>query len=398
MVTIYTQAYNVEPYIEQCIKSVLSQTYRNFEWLLIENGSTDGTRAIIQKYEQLDDRIKVEYFEKNQTGFANDYIVQKARGEYIVKLDSDDWIDMDYLEVLLESLENEKADLAICGWMKYDEETGKEFFDKYQQLDGVYYIQDIKKLYVEMWSYTRNYWGKMLRKKIFDIVAGKMETMDARLKESGYFGGDTIFVLRYLEECKKMVFVNKRLYHYRVCAKNYAVNTTIGIDRVSGYVTLREIDREFLRKCKIDTKENQILVDISFWEYIGQLLKYVIQQNRATTQRLREVSEICADFRVRQIGRETYTSKVRTVLTPYIAWCYMNMEAGDSVYLKDMLILLEPSLFENISDAAYEWLLKNQILMSYIIMGEYVNAREYMKQISTGDNESIIAELLKGLT
>ena len=125
MVTIYTQAYNVEPYIEQCIKSVLSQTYRNFEWLLIENGSTDGTRAIIQKYEQLDDRIKVEYFEKNQTGFANDYIVQKARGEYIVKLDSDDWIDMDYLEVLLESLENEKADLAICGWMKYDEETGK---------------------------------------------------------------------------------------------------------------------------------------------------------------------------------------------------------------------------------------------------------------------------------
>ena len=76
----------------------------------------------------------------------------------------------------------------------------------------------------------------------------------------------------------------------------------------------------------------------------------------------------------------------------------MNMEAGDSVYLKDMLILLEPSLFENISDVAYEWLLKNQILMSYIIMGEYVNAREYMKQISTGDNESIITELLKGLT
>ena len=63
-----------------------------------------------------------------------------------------------------------------------------------------------------------------------------------------------------------------------------------------------------------------------------------------------------------------------------------------------MLILLEPSLFENISDVAYEWLLKNQILMSYIIMGEYVNAREYMKQISTGDNESIITELLKGLT
>ena len=57
LITIYTQAYNVEPYIEQCIKSVISQTYCNFEWLLIENGSTDGTKEIIRKYEQLDSRI-----------------------------------------------------------------------------------------------------------------------------------------------------------------------------------------------------------------------------------------------------------------------------------------------------------------------------------------------------
>ena len=66
MITIYTQAYNVEPYIEQCIKSVISQTYHDFEWLLIENGSTDGTRDIIRKYAQLDGRIKVEYFEQNR--------------------------------------------------------------------------------------------------------------------------------------------------------------------------------------------------------------------------------------------------------------------------------------------------------------------------------------------
>ena len=67
MITIYTQAYNVEPYIEQCIKSVISQTHREFEWLLIENGSTDKTREIIKRYVQSDNRIKVTYLDETFT-------------------------------------------------------------------------------------------------------------------------------------------------------------------------------------------------------------------------------------------------------------------------------------------------------------------------------------------
>ena len=167
MITIYTQAYNVEKYIEQCIKSVISQTYHDFEWLLIENGSSDGTRDVIRKYAQLDDRIKVEYFEKNRTGFANDYIQEKAKGEYIVKLDSDDWIEPDYLEKLLDPMEKQGADISICGAVDHEEETGEEFPHEYGLLNGIYQTTDIRENYIELRSYLGTYWGKMFRNDIF---------------------------------------------------------------------------------------------------------------------------------------------------------------------------------------------------------------------------------------
>ena len=144
-VTVYTQAYNVENYIEQCIKSVLSQTFQDFEWILVENGSTDKTREIIRKYAALDERIKPDYFDVNQDGFTNYYIAEKADGRYIVKIDSDDWIEPEYLEKLIAPLEDPDVDISICGAVNYEEETGRETPHEYGELDGVYSKSDIEK-------------------------------------------------------------------------------------------------------------------------------------------------------------------------------------------------------------------------------------------------------------
>ena len=144
-VTVYTQAYNVENYIEQCIKSVLSQTFQDFEWILVENGSTDKTREIIRKYAALDERIKPDYFDVNQDGFTNYYIAEKADGRYIVKIDSDDWIEPEYLEKLIAPFEDPDVDISICGAVNYEEETGRETPHEYGELDGVYSKSDIEK-------------------------------------------------------------------------------------------------------------------------------------------------------------------------------------------------------------------------------------------------------------
>lgn len=394
LITIYTQAYNVEPYIEQCIKSVISQTYREFEWLLIENGSTDKTREIIKRYVQSDNRIKVTYFDENRTGFSNDYIRDNANGEYIVKLDSDDWLESEYLEKLLEPMEKQGADISICNARRYDEETGEECRHNHVQLQGVYPIQNvIKDNYLDIRFNISPYWAKMFRKNIFSKILSKVTEIDKLLKIGNYYGGDAVFMYCYLSECNTMALSNEKLYNYRIC-KNGSSTRTMNTKRLECYFVLRNIEKEFLHKVNADTTQNIILVEISFWENIAQLFKHIINQNWTMTQKMKAMSEICSDSRVRKIRRETHISKVRTIMSTYIAWAYMNATDDDNLYLKDMLMLLDPDIFETVSDTTYEWIRKNQILMSYIIMGEFSQAKEYMKQISIPDNQLYMQELL----
>ena len=394
MITIYTQAYNVEKYIEQCIKSVISQTYHDFEWLLIENGSSDGTRDVIRKYAQLDDRIKVEYFEKNRTGFANDYIQEKAKGEYIVKLDSDDWIEPDYLEKLLDPMEKHAVDISICGALDHEEETGEEFPHEYGELDGVYREEDIKDHFVEMRSYLGTYWGKMFRKDIFYKILSKIKVVDKKLEQGSYFGGDTAFMLCYLMECKKMAFTNKRMYHYRIHSNGYATRT-IGVGRISCYLTLRNIEKQFLNKCNAETEENNMLVDVTVWTNLEKLLKSIINSNLLLGKKLEIIHEIYIDPRIKQLREESCNSKVRTILSTYAAWYFMNMEGEQAKDLRDILILLEPDIFVNITNNTYEWMSQQQELMAYIIIGEFAGAREYVRQIITESNKNYISELMR---
>lgn len=109
------------------------------------------------------------------------------------------------------------------------------------------------------------------------------------------------------------------------------------------------------------------------------------------------MSEVCSHPDIRQIRNEWYNSKVHAILAENIAWCYINMNDSDGGYLKDMLILLEPDVFGDISDEVYEWVRKDQILMAYIIMGEFLSAQEYIQQIATADNVYYIQELQKKL-
>lgn len=394
LITVFTQAYNVEKYMEQCIKSVMAQTYQNFEWILIENGSTDGTREIIRKYAQLDNRIKAKYFDQNRTDGTNYYIRENAKGDYIVKLDSDDWIDPDYLEKLIAPLEEQNADISICGAMNYIEETGEETPHEYGELEGIYQKQDIKENFIDMRFYMGTYWGKMFRKEIFGKVLPSMVNVEEGLRRGDNYGADEALTLCYLAECSKIAFVKDKMYHYRVRGNSYA-SYTIGINRIECYLILREIEKDFLYKIDAATDQNIIFVELSFWEYIGRLMKYIIKQNWTVNKKMETISEISLNPGIRQVRNEWYNSKVHSILMENVAWCYMNNR--ESAHLKSILSLLEPGIFEDISDKTYEWMRRNQILMSYIIMGEFFYVQEYLKQIATADNVEYIQELQKKL-
>ena len=101
MVSIIIPVYNAEKYLLRCVKSILVQTYPNFELLLINDGSTDGSKELCDSLLLKDNRIKVFHKQNGGASSARNYGLDKAIGKYVCFVDADDWVDADYIETLL---------------------------------------------------------------------------------------------------------------------------------------------------------------------------------------------------------------------------------------------------------------------------------------------------------
>lgn len=104
MISIIVPVYNVELYIHQCIDSIISQTYRDIEILLIDDGSTDKCGNICDEYARIDPRIRVFHTQNKGLSAARNLGLREAKGDYIGFVDSDDWIEPNMFEVLLQQL------------------------------------------------------------------------------------------------------------------------------------------------------------------------------------------------------------------------------------------------------------------------------------------------------
>ena len=114
MISVIVPVYNVEPYLRECIDSILSQTYRDFELILVDDGSPDNCGAICDEYAEKDTRIRVIHQENGGLSAARNAGLDIARGEYVTFVDSDDKVSSRYLECLYKMLINNEADVSTC--------------------------------------------------------------------------------------------------------------------------------------------------------------------------------------------------------------------------------------------------------------------------------------------
>lgn len=111
-VSIIVPIHNVEKYIERCTKSLISQTYRDIEILLINDGSPDNSKTICERYEKIDKRIKLYNKENGGLSDARNYGLKRAKGEYILFVDSDDYIESNTVEVLISEMKKDNLDIV----------------------------------------------------------------------------------------------------------------------------------------------------------------------------------------------------------------------------------------------------------------------------------------------
>ena len=200
LVSVIVPVYNVAPYLEQCLDSIVNQTYRNLEIILVDDGSTDESGAICDRYAELDSRIKVVHKENGGQSSARNVALDMMTGEWVLFVDSDDWIELNTLELLFEQ-KDERADLVEFGWNFIYRDSNKVFLNQACVMAGI----DALKLLV----HTDIYMGLMANKLFKASYLQKSRFISGRYYE------DTPFIIEQLYKIKTYQYIAEPLYNYR---------------------------------------------------------------------------------------------------------------------------------------------------------------------------------------
>lgn len=217
LVSIIVPVYNVEKYLEDCIQSLVNQTYKNIEILLLNDGSTDNSSAICEKWAKIDNRIR--FINKKHTGLSDtrNYGIKKSNGKWISFIDSDDLVHFQFIEILLNTAVKSNADITTNSIQKYENideiknvktyklpkvktYTGKKFLYKFMKTGNLKYIV---------------VWNKLYKRELFDNISFPV----------GYIHEDEFVIHKLYYKAKKVSEVNLPLSFYRINRKGSIMNT-----------------------------------------------------------------------------------------------------------------------------------------------------------------------------
>ncbi len=204
-VSIVVPIYKAEAYLDQCVQSIFAQTFRDYELILVDDGSPDQCPAMIDAYAEKDPRVRVIHKTNGGLSDARNAGMKIAQGTYIQFIDSDDFVEPDLLEACVTKLKEMGADMVIFDYAQYYMSNGtKEEIRNVFSGKETYSLNDHPKL---LTSIANAAWNKMYRLSLF---------RDNGIEYPwGYFYEDLGTTYRLLARAKKVAFVNQVLYDYR---------------------------------------------------------------------------------------------------------------------------------------------------------------------------------------
>ena len=201
MVSIIVPIYNIEGYIRECVGSILAQTYPDFELILVDDGSPDNCGRICDEYAEKDVRIKVIHKENGGLTSARNAGLSVAKGDWIMHVDGDDWIEPDMIESLIEAAQITGSDMVFGDFMKYGPSAG------YNKLPT--WSSDKKKSMTNYIAYVMTtIWGSIAKRSLY---------ADHSLKSPDgiSYCEDFHLIVRLCHFANKIVNVHRPFYHYR---------------------------------------------------------------------------------------------------------------------------------------------------------------------------------------
>ncbi len=216
-ISIIVPVYKTEDYIDRCIKSIIKQSHRNIELILVDDGTPDKAGIICDDYAEKDNRIKVIHQENAGQSVARNNALKIATGDYYCFIDSDDYVAPDLLEKLLLLLSDNDADISVVNYKSFSgdkavsDNEGDSHTTVFNNTDMIKNIHTVKdELYVVMW-------GKLFKRDLFDGIQFP----------AGRICEDLHVLYRLYDKASKAVYSDEKLYYYyrgNVSSSTFSIN------------------------------------------------------------------------------------------------------------------------------------------------------------------------------
>lgn len=331
MISIIIPTYNAEVYVQRCIESVLSQAYKDFEIIVVNDGSKDSTAEILDKLSAQDSRVRVFHNENHGVSFSRNFGLSQALGEYIMFLDADDKLGEDALSVISENLYNPSK----CGLLN---------FNHYDEYDD----HNVERGNCKMFIHTRNndevndalaqitpnfVWDKVFSRKVINDLGLNFD-------ENMSYGEDTIFLCQYLEHVDEVVIIPRCIHYYHrdVQQKSLSQQYVKGIEQIVRRLFIEQeklvcLYPDFEKSLATDSYRGGVL-----WRSILGL--YNLQAGNTSKERI----EVMTDFNARGWFK-------------YLA----NEYEQNSMLGKTLLLLLKTNNMQLVDFAMHSWFVLKSI-------------------------------------
>lgn len=204
LISVVVPIYKVENYLKKAINSIINQTYKNIEIILVDDGSPDNCGNICDEYSKKDNRIKVIHKKNGGLSDARNVGVEIAKGEYILFIDSDDWIENNMIEELYKNIKYNNCDISICEFIEEDSNGKIIKSKKYDKEIIVFNNKEALKDLIIQKNITNHAWNKLYKRSLFDDIK----------YPKGQLMEDISTTYKLFEKSNRIVYQNIPLYHY----------------------------------------------------------------------------------------------------------------------------------------------------------------------------------------
>ena len=210
-VSVIVPVYNAQKTLERCLNALISQTYKDFEVICVDDGSKDSSFEILKQYSERDQRIKVYSQENHGPAYTRHFAISQSNGEYLMFCDADDWYENDMLKSMVETLEKENVDIVMCDTNIIDITNGKLTDRAFQHYNNILRIKGRIDLTLDnnaIGQINLTLWNKIFRKNIIEKNNIEYPTK--------YEHDDSMFFYKYILHCHTYYGLDKCLYNYVV--------------------------------------------------------------------------------------------------------------------------------------------------------------------------------------